>query len=259
MALLNDQLSLWEISFRWAGLDPNRLWLRIPLSTKDNLRTLLDAILRMHLGCLTLSIEKWTPESQVPPEFFIRHYLDDAYACIAGERFPRKLLRWAVIDRWDLYLWCQRQGVPVPEFWFPAGWKLAYEWPEQPQLYDLNGVPTKPSGDFVADVAPVVNVAPATNPLAEPEPAADRSRGSEGKLRQNQLAKVACQVVAANLWKAAPEATIASMVKHEAIQRLCGGSYYDEDTVRTWIKVVAPDAVRQKRGRPRKETPLDDE
>src|SRR5450755_1375303 len=149
MALLNEQLSLWEISFRWAGLDADRLWLRVPLNVRDNVRTLVDAILRMHLSCMTLSIEKWTPESDAPPEFFIRHHLDDVYACIAGKAIPRKLLRFALVDRWDMYLWCGRQGVPLPEFWFPPGWKLAYEWPEQPQLYDWNGVPVEAEGTVV--------------------------------------------------------------------------------------------------------------
>lgn len=41
----------------------------------------------------------------------------------------RKLLKWAQIEREALQEWCERQGVPLPEFWFPPGWKLKYEWP----------------------------------------------------------------------------------------------------------------------------------
>ncbi len=49
------------------------------------------------------------------------------------------------------------------------------------------------------------------------------------------------------------------MVKHEAIQRYCDGQRFDAETVYDWIKVVAPDAVRKRRGRPRKKTPQDAE
>ncbi len=35
MPLLNDDLSVWEIGFRWAGYDPDRWWWRIPLPVPD--------------------------------------------------------------------------------------------------------------------------------------------------------------------------------------------------------------------------------
>ena len=252
MALLNDDLSLWEIGFRWQGMDPGRVWLRVPLPVRDNFRTLIDAILRLHLSCLTLSLERRTSESKAPPEFFIRYHLDDVEACIAGVRFSRKLLRWARIERWDMYLWCLRQGVPLPEFWFPPGWKLAYEWPEDGATATVDAE-LQPMGDAIASGSGNTGVStfqPATS-MDSTAPVLERDK----KLRDNQKSRMACEIVAASLWKREPKTTIAAMVQHEAIQQLCGGAHYDESTVREWIKVVAPDAVRQRRGRPRQENP----
>lgn len=131
MPLLNDELSLWEIAFRWAGHDPDKLRVRIPLPVRDNFRTLMDAILNGHLFCTTLALEKWGPNSGSPPEFFIRHHIEETYACIFGERYDRKLLKWARIERWSMQQWCERRGIPLPEFWFPPGWKFEYERPDE--------------------------------------------------------------------------------------------------------------------------------
>ena len=89
---------------------------------------MMDAILRGDLPCQTLSLNKWRPESTMPPKYFIRHYIDDVYACVWGRKFDRKLLRWATVERWAMRQWCERRGIPLPEFWFPSGWKFEYEW-----------------------------------------------------------------------------------------------------------------------------------
>lgn len=127
MPLLNDELPVWDIAFRWAGYDPDKLWIRIPLPVRDNFRILMDAILQGHLPCYTLSLEKRHSESLSPPEFFIRHHIDKVDECIWGQKFDRKLLRWASIDRWAMQQWCERRSIPPPEFWFPPGWKTEYD------------------------------------------------------------------------------------------------------------------------------------
>lgn len=47
MPLLDDNLTIWEISFRWAGLDSGSLKYRlyIPTTVKDNIRLLTQAII----------------------------------------------------------------------------------------------------------------------------------------------------------------------------------------------------------------------
>ncbi|WP_428416817.1 hypothetical protein [Methylibium sp.] len=229
---------------------------------RDNFRVLMDAILNSHLDCISLSIEKWRPESETPPEFFIRHHLDDVYACIGGQRYSRKLLKWAVVERWAMKQWCERQGVPLPDFWFPLGWKDEFEFPDEGYVDEgARRSSTEPISEVDADQP--IDSAPSPAREAkhdvEPEPPTANLKERDEQWRANQRARVACQQVAAALWKKCPETTIAAMVRHDVIQQLCGGQNYDSETVREWIKVVAPAEVRNKRGRPKKQNPPEDE
>jgi hypothetical protein len=128
MVTIVDALSIWEIGFRWAGQDPSRLWPRLPLLVRDNFRTLIQAIFESEIDCITLSMRKWTPDDgEDMKPYFIRHYMGEIEACVIGKSFDRKFLKWAVINRYAFYKWCKDQGIPLPEFWFPPGWKIEYE------------------------------------------------------------------------------------------------------------------------------------
>jgi len=218
MSLLNEHLSVWEIGFRWVGLDQSGLYLRLPLQVRDNFRLMMDAILHGNLVCSTLSLNKWQPEDgEDERPFFIRHHLADVEACIWGMRFSRKLLRWAAIDRWDFLEWCERQGIPPPEFWYPKGWKLEFELPR------------------------------------EDEDTSDEAGDTSGEsLRPSAQHRIACREIAKALWKEEPDTTIADMVKDARIRKLGGAAHYSEDTVRRWLSAVAPASVKEKRGRPPK-------
>ena len=86
MALLSDHLSVWEISHRWAGVDPYKFRLRLPLAVRDYCRLMIDAIWRAELPCETLSIDKWKEADgeQMKP-YFMRYYWAEIEACIRGE------------------------------------------------------------------------------------------------------------------------------------------------------------------------------
>jgi len=235
MPILNTELSVWEIAFRWNGRDPDRWYWRIPLVARDSFRMMMDAILNQELECITLSPEKWSPDKNAPPEFFIRHYLDDVYACIAGRHYNRKLLRWAMIDRSAFQSWCERRTIPLPEFWFPPGWS-EYRWvDEELEETELRELGEKP---------------------ASPSPEAEEDQVQAG-LRPSQRAKIATQQIAMSLWKKDPKLTIAGLVEHEAIQDLAGAKSYTPEVVRRWISAVATKEVKEKRGRPRKENPTE--
>lgn len=241
MPLLNDHLSVWEISFRWAGLDPDRYWLRLPLPVRDNARMLLDAILNAHLFCLTLSLDKQKPDSDEEPSFFIRHHLDDINSCIQGQDYPRKLLKWALVDRWDMLTWCERQGIPLPEFWFPPGWKLSYEWPEET--------------DTAQDTTPESGTSEHTDAVSQPHQQDDQAaeRGNDAKLLPIQQQRITCQFVAAQIWQREDKLTIKEMAGRPEIQDMCGGSERDFDVLVRWLGEVDPRDPSQKRGRKRKQ------
>lgn len=273
MATLSDNLTVWTIGFRWAGLDDKRWWLRIPMPVRDHFSNLMDAILKAELVCITITLEKPTPERPIDRELSVYTYLDDIYACIHGTQFNRTLLKWAEIDRVDFQQWCERRGIPLPQFWFPPGWKLDYELPEDELLPGHGYLKRKwreadraEAGDTLEPTKPttVEPEATATQGIAKEEMPVDAAHESDEragnvqgesarKLRENQRIRIACQQIAMAIWRKEPNRTIASMVKDERIRELGGGGYYFPETVREWISKVAPAHVRQKRGRPRKE------
>jgi hypothetical protein len=227
MALLNDQLSLWEIGFRWASCDPARWWWRIPLSVRDNFRVLMDAILNGYLRPENMFLEKRNPNdpNAFPPEFYIRSHLPSIEACIEGNKFDRQLLRFVVIEREVFRQWCERQSIPLPEFWFPAGWSLEYRYPGEDEP-----VPEAPAG-------------------AELAQAAVELQQEESTVRPVQRARIACQQVALAIWKAEPNLTIKDMAERYEVQRLGGGAHYELEVVRRWLSQVDPRHPAKKRGR----------
>ncbi len=224
MPLLNHDLTLWEIAFRWNGLNPDNLKYRfyLPLEVKDSFRLMTEAILEARLES-SLSIDKWNPnldpDQNLGPEFYIRYHLDDIHKCIANQHFNQKFLKFIWVDRYAFRLWCKTLNIALPEFWFPQGWNI------DPKNIDL-----------LDD---------------EYEEGNDDPKGK--KLRSNQRTTIACQEIAKHLWRNHPEMTIASMVKHNAIQTLGGAASFGDATVRLWLSSVAPDHVKNKRGRPRKD------
>lgn len=245
MPLVVDQLSLWAIGFRWAGLDPSRTWLAIPMSVRDNFSTLLEAILSEHLECMTLASEKYTGDDPELARCYIRYWLDDVNAAINGSDYNRKLLKWSVIDRGAFQDWCERRTIPLPEFWFPRGW-TDYRWPE----YDPRSAAETQAEQPTAENAVASSETPPMASPLEPPPK---------ELRDNQIARIASQQIARVVWKDEPEKTIAAMVRDDRVQKYGGAKFYADETVRGWIQQIAPAEVSAKKGRPKKKTPMDDE
>ena len=224
MPLLSDELSVREISFRWAGHDPAKFWIQTPLLVKDHFRNLMAAILKGHLDCTTLSLEKRNPEAAncSPPEFFIRHYLDEVYECIAGRRFDRRLLDWAGVHRWAMQQWCERQGIPLPEFWFPPGWKIDHD---LPYFDEDETIPANPT-----------------------ESVPERKQ----RIDERHRAEMACQQVASLIWAREPNLTIKEVAGRKEVEELAGGGRYEPETVQQWIREFDPRHHSMKRGRKRK-------
>ena len=265
MPLVVDQLQLWTVGFKWAGLDPNRLWLRIPAPVQENFSTLLSEILNLHLDCMTLEPEKYEGDDPEIAKAHVRFWVDDIYAAIQGQRFNRELLKWAVIDRSAFQDWCERRSIPLPEFWFPPGWS-DYRWPEDapPPQQEVPAAPL--TAEIPTPPTETASEAPATPPTVDVEPPVVPSfifTSPEDdptlKWRACQRSRVACQVIAEALWKANPTMTIAAMSKNELVRTYGQSAHYSQETVYDWVKVVAPLEVREKRGRPKKQNPSEDE
>jgi len=245
--IISESLSLWDIGFRWADLDPDRPCLRLPLQVKDNFKVLMEAILAGEVLCETLTLAKFPPGSKADPNYYIRTHIDEVYACIWGRKYNRKLLKWAVIERGSFREWCEIRSIPFPEFWFPLGWAYSFEMPEGGTLATSasHQEPDTEGGFSISYRRPFsvsddseVNQAP----LLE----------DNTSLKQNQMSRIACQQVAKEIWANDISRTIPSIVHDELIQKYAGGRHYQDDTVKGWIKEVAPQEVKSRRGRPRK-------
>lgn len=274
MPLISEELSVWDIGLRWAGYDPDRMFLRLPLGAKDNFRLLMFAILSGEIICDTLTLAKLPPGSKADSNYYIRTYIDQVYECIHGRHYDRKLLKWATLDRMGFHQWCERRGITPPEFWFSLGWKLEYD-DEQfghPGCWVRHVEPDSPNTvvSFAYDPpytdevlqnddsqseaqADVPANEEASQPELEEQPTQpDTQVKNEKALRDCQRIKLVCQQIASVIWLEDKTRTIPSVIKDDLIQKYGGANFYQEDTVREWLKEVAPREVKNRRGRPRK-------
>lgn len=222
MTILADYLSVWDIGFRWAGNDPDKFYLRIPLAARDNFRTLINEIHHSRLECESLNTNKYHGDDPEEAKYYIRYWLDSVYDCTNGKRYDRKMLRWAGVGRQELQEWCERHKVPLPEFWFPHGWGIEYEWPD----------------DTPAEI---------TQPQFGESP-----KEKVARIDQRHRCEMACQQIALNLWLKDIQLTQKEIAITREVQELGGGSEYELDTVIEWLSKVDPREPSKKRGRKRK-------
>lgn len=215
MPLLTEQLSVWEIGFRWAGHDPCGFWLRIPLPVRDHFRTLIQEIYESRLECLTLRMEKYHGHDPVEARLHIQSWLPAIAACTAGRNIDRKLVKWAVVDRFAFFTWCENHKIPLPEFWFPSGWGVEHEC-----------LDNEPPGGFLS---------PAESTL-------QRRIRFDG----NRRAKMACQQIAIWIWSKHPDMPLKDVVLSAEIQDMCGGQRYEYTTVKHWIMAFDPHHAAKK-------------
>lgn len=122
MPLTDDSLTIWKISFRWAGLNPDSLkfLFYIPYQAKDNMRLLLDAISENMLYCISLK-EK---DLLNPRNKHDQRDKVDLYNVISDQKYNRSFLKSHFVSRSDFAHWCKRESIPYPDFWFPTGWAI---------------------------------------------------------------------------------------------------------------------------------------
>lgn len=255
MALLTEQLSIWDISFRWSGYDSDCFYIIYPLTVKDNFRLIMEAVLRGELYCETLTLEKRPPESKADPKYYIRTYIDDVYECIWGQRFNKKLLKWATISRDDFHEWCQRRSIPLPEFWFPKGWKYDFEWPEYGTraFWARHVEPQEPGGFSLHFDIPEKNDSKNIRYLiSQKDPEEKSDIEPDSNLRPNQLTKLIVQRIALKIWEDPDNKNIniSQMARHEVILKYAGVEHYEPGTITKWVREVAPVNIKGKRGRP---------
>jgi hypothetical protein len=248
MPTLSYSLSIWEIAHRWSGLDPDDFRLKLSFLVKDYSKLMLDAVLNGHLYCESLVLFKRPNGSNADPKFFIRTHLDEINACLHHGRYDRKLLKWAHIPRHDFKEWCERMCIPLPDFWFPLGWKDHFVMPEfgTRAFWASHVEPDEPGGVGVRFEIPDIQEWDASEPAL--------SEDIIQPLRINQKSKLCAQQIAITIWKELPDRSIAEMARDEIIRKYSGAAHYNEDTIKGWLAEIAPVTIKGKRGRPRKKS-----
>lgn len=217
MPFLDEYLSLWNISFRWAGLDPDSLKYRfyLPTVVKDNIRLLTQAIITNVLFCKSLK-----PDDLLAPDTEIDHNRSNKfYGCYTGTNYDRDFLNSHTIYRSDFAHWCNRQGIPFPEFWFPTGWVV----------HELN------EKDWLAETD---TRTPETTVLVTKEKSSQKPSGKRVQAKDEiwEPAKIAAQTI----WSQNESLAIAEVIRMIKDMPELKASIFTEPAIRKHIAKLSP-------------------
>ena len=212
-------MSLWELGHRMAGLNPYRLSL-LPLTAelKDAFRTLVTEIHEHRLDS-SLIYEKYREEHDLDREFYLRTHLETIFEIQGNRRFHRRFLKSVFVEQRQFLLWCEQMEYPKPRFWNFLN------------LDNLNALYHGSEEDLAAEIDSLT-------------PSGRKSN-----------MKFWVGVTAERIWLDNPTMPVRDLVLAPEIVALT--EHYQRDTVQRWVAPLAPDAVRGKRGRPKKAEPDD--
>lgn len=219
--MLSTYLSIWEVAHRWHKVDPNKTDPQnLPFEVQDALRFLARAVLS---GKVPLLDEVFTTDPKegryVKREHFvfeIEQIPSEFEACVNERKYDKTILDAYLISRIDLFRMTVFEGYPFPDFWFDDSILIAL-------------------GGHVSE-------------KTDPEPKAQNLANA----RTSVIDKSICQAVAKTLWDIYPNMNITRMTKHPSILKYGGGSnYLGKNTLRDWLREVAPEHLKNKPGRPK--------
>ncbi|MGA7180899.1 MAG: hypothetical protein WBX11_15125 [Thiobacillaceae bacterium] len=218
-------MSIWELAHRWVDADPmTPIGSPVPLTAQPILRALSHAVAT---GKLLASKPFYVDLSGVENETGGTEAIFDRFHSIPKSDGDVDALlscapNRAILDGWfvdlsDAFYWAATQKPPldVPGFLIP-------EWAK-----------AKHKGGEAAETEKAAEFPNSRRPMVE------------------MLDKAMCQGAAIALWNIYPEMPIAQVCKHPAYLK-AGAKNYVETTRRNWAHEVAPESVKNRRGRPSK-------
>ncbi|HEA50772.1 hypothetical protein LCGC14_0601340 [marine sediment metagenome] len=274
-----DHLSVWEVAHRWHGYDPNSTDPQaLPLIVQDSLRTITrlqfshelfvcspQGVVRKSLkslpsfddfivpelmdsevetgqitdGCTTQRLQSTESANGLSEDERQERYEDfsanwtrrhdeavkDFPLCFDQRVFRKADLEKVHVLRSDVLHLCEIGGAPLASFWFS----------EMEQQDHQRYLETGNSGDSVRNRAARMK--------------RDDIDAFWSRLDSKQKHRLLCREIAAQLWLASPDRTIADLIRDPSIKNIGGGKYYDGDkTVREWIKDLDPRPKEMKKG-----------
>lgn len=208
----NEFRSIWDLAYRWEGLEPpEKQPSELPDGVVDKIDKLIWGVRRERIPLRHPSslLVNPTRSNWIDLVIFDRKFLRLVFYHIR-KKFPREFLDRLYIMRPDLLEWCDLERKEPPGFWMPA---------ERQAL--LSG-PVPASGKV-----------PIGRHLPED---IDRNR---------------CQAIALTLWDIDPNIHPAHMVRCKYVRSFGNGAQYkDENTLKRWIAEVDPKRGERKPGPP---------
>lgn len=118
-----DKLSLWDISHYWHGANPQKTSpSRLPLEVQKTMRALaLKASKGLYLICKPNSFvynRLVDTEDQFTIAVVKRIYKREFEYAINGTKYKRKFLSSISMGRKGILIWCKRNKISPPNFWF---------------------------------------------------------------------------------------------------------------------------------------------
>lgn len=118
-----DKLSLWDISHYWHGANPQKTSpSRLPLEVQKTMRALaMKASKGLYLICKPNGFiynQLVDPEDLFTIGFVKRSYKREFDYVINGRKYKRKFLSSISMGRKGILIWCKRNKIAPPKFWF---------------------------------------------------------------------------------------------------------------------------------------------
>jgi hypothetical protein len=223
--MIDRYLSIWEIAHRWRDVNPDKSDpANLPLNIQDTIRYICKGVLNGELHLFDLCVEEIpASDNRLGVHSEVRQYRVSKPPSELSESLSRtydkKSLDAYFIEADNLFDYClnsQPTERGVVHLDFPSCWSHLL-----PGASDIEEAPDN------------------FEPL-KMQP-----------LRPVQIDKLVCQAVAKTIWDIYPTMTITAMSEHTAILEHGGGKLYSgKNTLRDWVREVAPENVRNKPGRP---------
>ena len=135
------------------------------------------------------------------------------------KKYDRDFLKAHTIYRSDFAHWCNRSGIPFPEFWFPAGW-VVHELNEKDWLAETN--PRKPENTIQ-----VINSEPI-------------QRLSGKRVDAKEEVWKPARVAAQTIWDQEKSLTISDVVRRIKLNTALKASALTESAIRKHIADLSP-------------------
>lgn len=221
MTILAGYLSVWEIAHRWLKADPNKTDPEnLPFVIQDAIRFLCTLVLERRISIyyqVYFSSQDSEARGISELEYMsIPETLPEIKQTISDRKYASSALDAIFINRSELFRNSLYNEQPFPDFWL--------------------------DDDFMRSMGGFSN--------SEPLPVNKDIKMVTA--RESFIDKTVCQAIAKTLWDIDKNINITHMAKHPSILNYGGGKkYVGKNTLRDWLREVAPEHIKNNPGRPK--------